>query len=523
LNPSKEAGEQGSQTVKGMYHLFLGNTAYTFLLAVTAIVVGRILGPDGYGLYAVALIVPSFLFTAIRLGLDSAATRYAARLRSEGMDQEAVSFVYATMVFGVVIATVSSLVFVGLSGWIATSVVDRPELGAAIIPVAMISVIGQAAFNITDLAMTGLGKFDRAGLLQALQGAIKLVVSVALVGIGYGVGGAVAGYTVAYVVSGMLGIVYVLWLARGSRPKGMRIDFETGLRYGFPIYVSSLAGGLVTPVISIALARTVSNSQIGGYSQAGTFISLILLLTYPISTGLFPLFSRKVDDYRVLAGTYQTSLRYTALLVTPVTGFIIAFSGPMMETVYGSSYAFASPYLSLFAVTSLLAGLGSLAWSPLLNGIGRTRDVLWTTALGSAFSMACGVGLIEAFGVSGAIVGPIVGAAVSLAVGTWLVDRRLESRLAVSKMWKFYAASGLAAALSWPVSWLLDIPELALLGGAVVFVVLFVPLLALLSALSEADIEELRGYLMFSAVISKPFDLAVSYYKLALGIFHTAR
>jgi len=61
-----------------MYHLFLGNTTYTILLAVTAIVVGRIIGPDGYGLYTVALIVPSFLFTAIRLGLDSAASGRAS-------------------------------------------------------------------------------------------------------------------------------------------------------------------------------------------------------------------------------------------------------------------------------------------------------------------------------------------------------------------------------------------------------------------------------------------------------------
>jgi O-antigen/teichoic acid export membrane protein len=503
-----------------MYDLFLGNTAYTLLLAVTAIVVGRIIGPDGYGLYAVALIVPSFLFTAVRLGLDSAATRYAARLRSEGKEQEAVSFIYATMIFGVVIATASSLVFVGLSGWIATDVVERPELGPFIIPVGMLSVIGQAAFNVTDLGMTGLGKFDRAGLVQALQGAIKLVVSIALVGVGLGVTGAVAGYTTSFVVSGGLGVAYIIWLARGKLPKGMKVDFETAVRYGFPIYLSSLVGGLVAPVISITLARAVSNSQIGGYSQASAFISLIALLTYPISTALFPLFSRKVDDLRSLGEPYQTSLRYTALLVTPVTGFIIAFSGPLMETVYGRAYAFASPFLGLFAVSSLLAGLGSLAWGPLLNGIGRTRDVLLTTALGSVVSMAIGVGLIEAFGVPGAIVGPIIGVVVSLSVGTWLVNLRLGTRLDLSRVWKFYAASGLAAGLTWPISWFVYTPELALVGGAVAFVVLFVPFLALFSALSEADVNELRGFLGFSALISRPLEAAISYYRACLGTFH---
>ena len=518
-----EGARAETPIVKGMYYLFLGNTSYTILLAVTAIVVGRILGPSGYGLYTVALIVPSFLFTAIRLGLDSAATRYAARLRSEGKEQEAVSFIYALMIFGVAIATVSSLVFVGLSGWIANSVVDRPELGSVIIPIAMLSVIGQAAFNITDLGMTGLGRFDRAGLVQALQGASKLVVSVALVVAGFGVTGAVAGYTVSSVVSGVVGAGYILWLARSRLPKGMWADFETGVRYGFPIYLSTLASGFVAPVLGIALALTVSNTQIGGYSQASTFTSLIALLTYPISTALFPLFSRRVDDLRSLSGPYQTALRYTALLVTPVAAFIIAFSGPLIETIYGRAYGFASPYLALFATTSLLAGLGSLAWAPLLNGIGRTRDVLWVAALGSAVSAGSGVALIEASGVTGAIVGPIIGTSVSLAAGTWMVHQRLESRLDLSRVWKSYAASGLAAAFSWPLSWLLHTPELALVAGAVVFVILFVPFLALLSALSEEDINELRGFLGFSALISTPLEAAISYYKTSLHVFHRRR
>jgi len=501
-----------------MYHLFLGNTTYTLLLAVNSIVVGRILGPSNLGLYTVALIVPPFLFTAIRLGLDSAATRYGARLKSEGKEEEAVSFVFTMTLFGVIIATVSSLVFVGLSGWIATSVVDRPQLGAVIIPIAMVSVLGQAAYFITDLGMTGLGRFDRAGLVQALQGMIKLVVSLGLILLGFGVAGAVAGYTASFFVSGLLGAAYIAWLARGRLPKGMKVSIGVGVRYGFPIYLSTLASGVAGPIITTLLALTVSNSQIGGYTAAGTFTSLIALFTYPISTALFPLFSKRVDDHRALADTYQTSVRYTALLVVPVTAFIIAFSGPMIVTVFGRAYAFGTPYLALFAASSLLAGVGSLAWNSLLNGIGRTRDALWTIVVGSAVSVVSGVGLIELMGVAGAIIGPLIGGAVSLVVGTWMVRKRLGAKLGLARVWKFYVASAVAAALSWPLSWLVHLPELALVVGAVVFVVLLVPLLALLGALDENDIGGLRGYLAFSAAVSKPLDVAIRYYRVCLAV-----
>jgi len=513
-----ETEQQGPSIVKGMYHLFLGNTTYTILLAVTAIVVGRILGPSGYGLYAIALIVPPFLFSAIRLGLDSAAIRYGARLRSEGKEEEAVSFVYAMTIFGVIMATASSLVFVGLSGWIATDVVDRPQLGAVIIPIAMLSVIGQAAYYITDLGMTGLGRFGWAGLVQAFQGATKLAFSVGLVLLGFGVAGAVTGYTASFVVSGIIGVAYIAWLAHGRLPKGMKVNFREGARYGFPIYLSSLATGFVTPVLSTVLALTVSNSQIGGYAEANTFNTLIALFTYPISTALFPLFSRRVDDHRTLAGSYQTAVRYTALLVVPVAAFIVAFSGPLMITFYGRAYSFAGIFLSLFAVTNLLAGVGSLAWGALLNGIGRTRDVMWTSALGSAASVGVGVGLIAVIGVAGAIIGLMAGSTITLAVGTLRVRRRLEAGLGLMKAWKFYVGSALAAALSWPLSWLVHTPEFAVAAGALVFVLLFIPILALLRALDEEDIGALRGYIGFSAVVSKPLEAAIWYYKLVLSV-----
>ncbi len=511
-----EKGPQRSPTVKGMYDLFLGNTSFTLLAALTAIIVGRIIGPDAYGLYTIALIVPTFLFTAIRLGLDSAATRYAARLRSEGKEQEAVSFVYATSVVGTIIAAASSLVFVGLSGWVATTVVNRPQLSAVVIPLAMVSVLGQAAFFITDLGLTGLGRFGRAGLFQALQGVVKLVVSVGLVVVGYDVTGAVAGYTASFLVSGAIGIVYIAWIAKGGVPRGVAANFRIGLRYGFPIYLSTLATGFVAPVINIALALTVSNTQIGGYSLAVTFSSLIALLTYPISTALFPLFSQRFDDEAPLREGYHTAIRYTALLVTPATTFMIAFSAPLMVAVYGGAYEFGAPFLALFAASSLLAGVGSLAWTPLLNGIGRTRDMLMSTALGSFVSVVAALALVKISGVSGAIVGQILGGAVSLGVGTWVVTKRLKGALNLRRAWKFYLASGLTAGITWPLSWLIGSSVLSLVAGATAFVLVFIPMLALLRALDESDITALRSYLGFSSWVSKPLEAAVAYYE----VFH---
>lgn len=497
-----------------MYHLFLGNTTYTLLLAVTAIVVGRALGPDNYGLYTVALIIPPFLYNAVRLGLDTAVTRYAARLRSENREKDARLFVYVMMVFEVGLAAVFTAVFFGLSGALASRVLNRPQIAGLILPVAMLSVVGQAAYAVTSSGLIGLGRYDRAAMFQALQGLTKLVVSVGLVLLGFGVLGAVAGYTVAFFVSGILGMGVVLSMSGASLPKGLKDDLATGIGYGWPVYLSVLASGFVAPAINTTLALTVSNAQIGGYALAGTFSSLIALFTYPIGTALFPLFSRRVDDHISLGKTYQTSVWFTGLLVLPVASFIMVFSGPLMVTVYGRAYAFGAVYLALFAAINLLAGLGSVSWSALLNGIGHTRDVLSTTLLGSAVSVGAAVGLIGSIGVAGAVAGQIVGACVTLAVGTWMVRRRLGVGLGLESGWRIYLSAVISALISYPISWLVKTPQISLVLGAAVYVAVFIPILAALRTMDKDAIEALRRYFGFSKVFSWPLGIALRYYEV---------
>jgi hypothetical protein len=53
-----EVAEAG---VRGGLFLFAGNTVATVILAVGSIVIARLLGPEGYGLYSVCLIVPFFV------------------------------------------------------------------------------------------------------------------------------------------------------------------------------------------------------------------------------------------------------------------------------------------------------------------------------------------------------------------------------------------------------------------------------------------------------------------------------
>ena len=510
--------KRSEQIARGIYHLFLGNAASTFLVALAAVVVARILGPSEYGLYTIALIIPPVLFTSARLGVDAAATRYGSRLRSEGRDVEATAFVYSSTIFGLLAASPFVVIFLAISGQIAGGVLHRPDLAAVALPLGVISVVGQAVYTTASQGLTGLGRFRSAGALQALQGATRLVVAVTLVALGYGVVGAIAGYTTAFEVSGILGLLLVARLAGVLYPRSIWADVRTALRYGFPVYISTMATGFYVPAINTILAAAVSNQEVGGYAAALTFNTLVLLITYPISQALFPLFSRKVDDPKLLAETYASSLKFTALLVVPLSAFLIVFSRDLMVSFYSGSFAFGAGYLALTASVSLLAGIGSTSFAPLLNGIGHTRDALVATLSGSILAVFSAYLLIQSYGVAGAIVGQFLGGVLTLALGSWAVKQRLGSRLGLSGVLGVYAAAAASAVVCIPVALTIANTWLALVVGGGLMILVYVPSLALLRALNKEDLGSLRAQFSFSPTVSRILELLIRFYEAASRI-----
>jgi len=63
-----ELSDVARASAKDGFFLFLANASSTLILALRSILIARLLGPENYGLYSVALIAPSFLIALGDLG-----------------------------------------------------------------------------------------------------------------------------------------------------------------------------------------------------------------------------------------------------------------------------------------------------------------------------------------------------------------------------------------------------------------------------------------------------------------------
>src|SRR2546422_7183488 len=165
--PELHEPKQKRPVIKGMYHLFLGNTVANVLTGVSSIAVARLLGPGQYGLYGLALVAPGYLYSVIQLNIPAAAVRYSSKYKSEGSRETALSFAYSTVLFQLFLALAAFLVSVPLSGLIATDLLKRPEL-AIFIPVSAASVIGVAMLNVTGGGLQGLGEMSKSAMTSVV-------------------------------------------------------------------------------------------------------------------------------------------------------------------------------------------------------------------------------------------------------------------------------------------------------------------------------------------------------------------
>ncbi|MDG6999677.1 MAG: oligosaccharide flippase family protein [Nitrososphaerota archaeon] len=386
-----------SSISKGAYYLFVGNFVSTFVLASSSIIIGRLLGPDTYGLYTIALIIPSYGYLFLRLGLPSTLTRYTAKYVSEGDEKKAVSFSYTINLLHFVLGLLCVSVLFPFSNILSRTLFHRSELSSGLImPIASVSVVGQILFNNGSSSFVGLGSFRRSAIVQVVRAAASLVVAVTLLLLGYSLLGAIIGYTSSFVVAGLISLFLLILLNNGFLPSNVKESVKTSIGYSPAIYLSSVLLFIIVPVQNSILAYAVTNNEIGLYVAAVNIASLIALFVYPIQTAVLPLFSKTMNrGITELSNTFRMSIKYAALLVTPVAVFVITFSRPLVISIFGEPYQLGSSYLMAFAVASLLIGVGGASADPFLYGIGETRKVLIANATGSATSILLSAALVS--------------------------------------------------------------------------------------------------------------------------------
>lgn len=481
---------------RGSLILLIGQTASTGINAVGVILLARLLGAEGYGLVVLATIPVSVAALLSDLGVSAAMTRYIAHYRSEGREE----MVWPVMKTGILLnISVGAVLFVStflLSGLLAEGVFHRPDV-AGLIMVASTTLLSNSLLTSCQSIFVGVERMELHSMTAIAFSVIKSTLAPLLAITGYGAFGALTGNAASTAASAIISLMLVMRSLRGaSGGSSSKADGTARmlLGFGYPLFLSSLLTGGISQLYNLLLAMSVEASMIGNYHAALNFSVLINLLAMPITTVLFPLFSRFDSGEGALSTLYRASVKYSALIIVPATMGLILVSDQLVRIIYGGGYQWAPLFLRLYALNYLFAGLGSLCLGSLLNGQGKTRVTFNMNLIYLCVGVPMGLLLIPRMGVTGLLLTVLLASKPGLLYALWWIRGELGLMFDWMASAKIYLSSGVSYLISLLILSILDLSDwCGLLLGILTLSLAYSLLLPLTGALEEEDMKALKA------------------------------
>ena len=522
-----KATEMARVSAKGGFHLLWGLVLSTVISAVGTIFIARLLGSDNYGLYAIALAAPNLISTFRDWGITTAMIKYSAEYNSENNVAKVRSVFVSGLAFEIIVGVSLSVLSLVLSQFLA-DFYGRPAI-VQLIQIASLFILTGALLNTASAAFTGLEKMHLNSIMLVVQSLVKTFLILALVILGFGTLGAVIGFSVGVLVAGITGVllIYIMYRTLPKPPKG-KLEFtkttKIMLMYGLPLSIGAILSGFLTQFYSTVMYIFVTdNSLIGNYSVSLNFVVLITFFATPVTTMLFPAFS-KLDakkERELLQNVFQYSVKYATLVVVPVTAMVMALAQPAINTIFEGKYQQAPLYLALSSLPYLLTALGSLSTGNLINSQGFTKYNLKLTLLTVIIGFPLSFGLISQFGIIGLILTSIV---VGLP-GLFFSLRFIKKNFGVSVDWvssaKIVFSSATAAILTYVTITQLPFSSLIqLVVGVIIFVIAILLLAVITRTLNKADLENIRQIINALGPLRKPLAIVLKLIEKLMGIFY---
>lgn len=433
-----------SQLLEGRLRELAGGASIAFGLRLIGggfaflfnLLLARMFGADGVGIYFLALSLGSVAAVAGKLGMDNALLRFTA-VHAEKGQWAAVRGLYRGGVTLSLLASgaCSALLLLG-APVLATHLFGRPELVGPIRAMALAVVPVVVALLHVEL-LRGLHRIFESQLLQwgALRGFPVVVLLV--MGTRFGVMGAIWAYTCGAAATALIGIL--LWRRRthAASLAKPRFPLDKLLGSAIPSFGVGLLGLAMDWSGIIVLGIFESNHVVGVFSAASKTAILSTYVLAAVNVVAAPKFSALYakGDAEELARTARSVVLLATLLATPF--FLALFTIPeTILSLFGTEFTVGAPLLVIIAVGQLVNVLtGPVAY--LLMMTGHEHDMRRTLAIFAVLNIALNLSLVPPLGALGAAIATSVSLIGINSMATYLVHRRLSISLVPSSWFSF--------------------------------------------------------------------------------------
>jgi O-antigen/teichoic acid export membrane protein len=438
-------------------------------LAVLAqVVLARLLGPEAFGLYAIAWAMLRLGESGVTLGLDQGVIHFGSRDAATGDGARLKGIFHPSLGMALAFGTAVGAVLYLLAPLIAVQIYDEPDL---VVVIRWLSpAFAFAAGLHVSAAATRVSQRMQFSVVskvifQPLTNIILVVVAFLL---GWGVLGAVGAGVVSYGLAALLAIFFV----RRLFPRIFTLPIRTSmpvrelLRYSLPASLAALFTMGMVNADRLLVGLFLPIEDVGIY-QAASLVSVIFaLILAALSMAFSPMVAElhHKADLAMLGRLYKAITRWGMIMSLPVLAFVVAAPREIMVIVYGDSFEGGWLPLVILAIGNFLR----IAVGPvdrLLVMSGNQNRWFWSTGLALGFDIGLILALTPRYGLAGAACASTITTLLLSLAGLLQVRGRLKLWPYERSFWKILLAGGITAfvlVLSGSVIRLSPIPNLSL-------------------------------------------------------------
>lgn len=419
-------GSVGSIAVK------VTGTAIGFALAV---VLARLLGPEGYGTYAFVLALLSLLAIPAQAGLPQLMVRETAKTEAReqwglmrGLWRWGNGFV---ALFSAVMIVVGALLLWFGEPWLSEARWQTFAVGLLLVPFLALGNVRGAILR--GLRRTVIGQLPETVLRPALLLVLVLLLPWLWTDFVLSATSVMALHAVA-----ALGVFVIgTFLLLRARPQQVASDpvpeYESAYWRNAAFPLALLAGlqliNQQTDILLLGIIQT--DGDVGVYRVVFQVATLVIFGLQALNQVLQPYYARMYAQGEMarLQRLVTYSARVILLIAIPPVIVMIAFGAPLLEWVFGAEYRAGATALAILAAGQLVnAGMGSVGM--LLNMTGHERDTVKGIGIAALCNVVLNLILIHPFGIEGAA----AATALTLVIWNLILRAFVKRRLGIETM-----------------------------------------------------------------------------------------
>jgi stage V sporulation protein B len=382
----------------------------------------RKLGASGYGIYSLAYSIGGLALLPAALGLPTAVGRFLADHRTD------LSQMRAILALGMRLQAPASLVtglaLVALSAPIAHAY-GHPTLEWPLRWMG-VAVVAQSMFGFFTSTFMSIRRNSASLWMVVIESATETTSAVALVLLGAGAAGAMAGKAIGYAVATVAGFLLVSRVLGGLRrrivvPAAVRA--RSIMSYAGALLVVNATWQAIAQIDILLIGALLSSAAVGSFSAVLKILTLLGYLGIAVSGGVAPRLS--LGGGKPDTRAFNEALRYLVIVQGLVIAPMLVWAKPIVDLLLGPGYPSSPAILRVLTVQAFVsapASLVSVSVSYLGEGRRRVMIMLATLVLGVIATYV----LLRVMGLIGAAIADDLVQVVYVGAHLWICSRLID-------------------------------------------------------------------------------------------------